>query len=54
MTAHGLSQRRACGLLDMDRTSFRYRSTRADDAQLRARMRALAAERRRFGYRRLR
>jgi len=54
MTAHGLSQRRACGLLDMDRTSFRYRSTRGDDAELRARMRALAAERRRFGYRRLR
>ena len=54
MTAHGLSQRRACGLLDMDRTSFRYRSTRGDDAELRARMRALAVERRRFGYRRLR
>ena len=36
MTAHGLSQRRACGLLDMDRTSFRYRSTRGDDAELRA------------------
>ena len=54
MTAHGLSQRRACGLLEMDRTSFRYRSTRPDDGELRARMRALAAERRRFGYRRLR
>jgi putative transposase len=54
MTAHGLSQRRACGLLEMDRTSFRYRSMRPDDGELRARMRALAAERRRFGYRRLR
>jgi len=49
-----MSQHRACGLLDMDRTSFRYRSTRPDDGELRARMRALAAERRRFGYRRLR
>jgi putative transposase len=54
MTAHGLSQRRPCRLLDMDRTSFRYRSTRADDADLRARTRALAAERWRHGYRRLR
>lgn len=54
MTAHGLSLRRGCGLLDMDRTSFRYCSMRPDDPDLRARMRALAAERRRFGYRRLR
>jgi len=53
MTAHGLSQRRACGLLKMDRTSYRYRSTRPDDTAVRERMRALAAERRRFGYRRL-
>jgi putative transposase len=35
MTAHGLSQRRACGLLEMDRTSFRYQSMRPDDAELR-------------------
>jgi putative transposase len=53
MTSHGLSQRRACGLLKMDRTSFRSRSTRPDDTAIRERMRALAAERRRFGYRRL-
>jgi putative transposase len=32
---------------------MRYRSVRPDDAALRARLRALAAERRRFGYRRL-
>jgi putative transposase len=53
MTAHSLSQRRACGLLGMDRTSFRYRSARPDDTAVRERLRALAAERRRFGYRRL-
>jgi putative transposase len=53
MRVHGLSQRRACRLVGMDRTSFRYRSQRADDAPIRVRLRALAAERRRFGYRRL-
>ena len=53
MTSHGVSQRRACGLLGMDRTSFRYRSSQPDDAAVRERLRALAAERRRFGYRRL-
>ncbi|MBC8792014.1 MAG: hypothetical protein C6Y20_10440 [Tagaea sp. CACIAM 22H2] len=54
MTAHGLSQRRAYGPFDMDRTSFRYPSTAPDDAGLRTRKRALAAELLRFGYRRLR
>jgi putative transposase len=33
--------------------TMRYQSTRPDDAELRARMTALAHERRRFGYRRL-
>ena len=37
-----------------ERTSMRYRSIRPDDAVLRSRLRELAAERRRFGYRRLR
>lgn len=50
---HGLSQRRACGLIGMDVSSYRYRSQRADDGALRERLRALAALRRRFGYRRL-
>ena len=51
--AHGISQRRACSLLGVDRTSVRYRARRPDDAPVRARLRELAAERRRFGYRRL-
>ena len=50
---HGLSQRRACGLIGMDVSSYRYRSRRADDSALRERLRALAGLRRRFGYRRL-
>lgn len=51
--AHGLSERRACAVLDVDRSSVRYRSRRPDDAAIRARLRELANERRRFGYRRL-
>lgn len=50
---HGLSQRRACGLIGMDVSSYRYRSRRGDDGPLRQRLRALAGLRRRFGYRRL-
>ena len=49
----GYSQRRACGLVGIEPRVFRYRSSRSDDAGLRSRLRELAAERRRFGYRRL-
>ena len=52
-TAFGLSERRACSLVGVSRRVARYRSTRPDDAPLRVRLRELAAERRRFGYRRL-
>ena len=48
-----VSQRRACQVISVDRTSVRYRSVRPDDAIIRARLRELAAVRRRFGYRRL-
>lgn len=48
-----VSQRRACQVIQADRTSIRYHSVRSDDAALRARLRELAAIRRRFGYRRL-
>ena len=51
--SYEVSQRRACQVVEADRTSMRYRSIRPDNAALRARLRALAAERRRFGYRRL-
>ena len=47
------SERRACRVIAVDRTSVRYRSRRADDGDLREKLRALAQERRRFGYRRL-
>jgi putative transposase len=51
--SHGVSERRACRVLGVDRSSHRDRSQRADDAALRGRLRELAHERRRFGYRRL-
>src|SRR5271170_4069342 len=50
---HGLSQRHACRLVGLDRSTLRYQRKRPDDAVLRQRLRDLAAERRRFGYRRL-
>ena len=37
----------------MDESSYRYRARRLHDGALRERLRALAAQRRRFGYRRL-
>jgi len=50
---HGVSQRRACEALEVDRSSVRYRSTRPDDRELREAMKAVASQRRRFGYRRI-
>ena len=48
-----ISERRACRVVGMGRSSLRYRGRRLSDAGLRRRLRELAAERRRFGYRRL-
>ena len=49
--AYRMSERRACKAIGCCRMTMRY--TRADDATLRQRMKAIAHERRRFGYRRL-
>ncbi len=48
----GLSERRACTLAEASRSMVRYRSQR-DDGDLRRRLLELAAQRPRFGYRRL-
>jgi putative transposase len=53
LKAAGLSERRACELAGADRKMVRYRSRRPPDEALRARLRELETERRRFGYRRL-
>lgn len=47
----GYSQRGACGLVGIDPRAYRYRSTRSADTDLRQRLRELASECRRFGYR---
>lgn len=52
-TVFELSERRACSIVGVARRVVRYEPTRADDVALRSRLRALAGERRRFGYRRL-
>ncbi len=47
------SERRACGLVGISRSTCRYRGSGRDDGPLTDRLRELAAQRRRFGYRRL-
>ena len=50
---HKVSQRRACEVLQFDRSSIRYKSTRDDDASVREAMKQVASDRRRFGCRRI-
>ena len=50
---HGVSERRACAVFNIDRSTVRYISVRPDDAHLREALKKVAAERRRFGYRRI-
>ncbi|RUM16816.1 IS3 family transposase [Rhizobium phaseoli] len=52
-TVMGLSERRACQIISADRKTIRYQSNRPPETELRAKLRHLANERRRFGYRRL-
>jgi putative transposase len=52
-TVCALSERRACSIIGVSRSTVRYRSRRPDDAVLRERLRDVAHKRRRFGYRRL-
>lgn len=50
---YGLSERRACQLLGLDRTTCRYAPAADHNAALRAEMIALARQKPRYGYRRL-
>ena len=53
MGDHGFSERRACRLVGANRSAWQYEPVRGDDGAARERLRAIANERRRFGYRRL-
>lgn len=47
------SERRACGLIRIGRSTMRYAAHGRDDRTIRARLLELAASKRRYGYRRL-
>ncbi len=49
----GLSERRACRLLELDRSSYRYEAVADGDAELRGKLLELARQKPRYGYRRL-
>lgn len=50
---HGYSERKACQLVGMNRTTIRYSSTKPDELLLRGRITSIAHEKRRYGYRRI-
>lgn len=53
MSEHGLSERQACKLLELDRTTYRYEPRPDGNAGLRQAMIELARQKPRYGYRRL-
>jgi len=53
MTERGFGVTRACGLVGISRSLYRYRCRRPDSAPLRARIEEIAAVKRRYGYRRV-
>jgi putative transposase len=53
MEEFAASQRKACELAHIARSSFRYRANTEKDDQLRRRLTELAHEKPRYGYRRL-
>lgn len=53
LKSRGHSERRACALANLQRSTCQYQHRRLDDLKLVAKLRELASERPRFGYRRL-
>lgn len=53
MSKHHVSERRACKLVGVSRTAFRYKSVRGKQEALRSRIRELAQSRVRYGYKRI-
>ena len=52
-TGYKVGLTRACGLIRISRSSYRYQSRRGDDSLLRLAIRQKAQQRKRWGYRRL-
>lgn len=50
---HGISQRRACKLVGVQRSTARYQSKRPDESDLAEKIKRIAYEKKRFGYRRI-
>ena len=48
-----LSQRRACALVNLSRSTFRYHPKEKNDADIRERIKEIARDKRRYGYRRI-
>lgn len=53
MTEHKMGVTRACGLIGISRSLYRYRSRRVGDDEVRTRMHEIAVEKRRYGYQRI-
>ena len=53
MTTRQLGVTRACGLIGISRSLYRYEAKRPDDGPLKERLTELAGQKRRYGYRRL-
>lgn len=53
VTERGFGVTRACGLVGISRSLYRYRGRRPDSAPLRVRIEEIAAAKRRYGYRRV-
>ena len=53
MTERSFGVTRACGLVGISRSLYRYRSRRPDSGPLRVRIEEIAAAKRRYGYRRV-
>jgi putative transposase len=53
MAEHQLSERHACKLLELDRTTYRYERQPDRNSELREALVALARQKPRYGYRRL-
>lgn len=50
---HGLSERKACMLVGIQRSTVRYRSKKTDESWLVDKIKTIAYEKKRFGYRRI-